>query len=194
MSIFRYSLVSIVYACCLTGCATVIQSQRVLDNVGLTYIAVEPTKTVYIDHDRGFVEFTVSHYTDHMPLNGEDIHTRCLTRDPKSQSRLVYLEMITPNITGEGVFDTLISNKESLLDPSRVPFAMTTPIPFPNALNTFKDDGERHFQFEGYPVVLDKQRGATWYVVAPLQIPAFVLDCGLTFVLIPVGLVHMVFD
>lgn len=183
---------AIVCVSCLSGCASVIQSQRVLDNVGRSYLAVEPTKQVHITNQTAYVEFSASRYTDHMPLAGEDIHLSWLTRDQKSLGRLVYLEMTTPEVTGPAVFNRLVFNKTNLLDRGVVPLGSTVLVPFPQAFHTQRDDKHFHFQFEGYPVVLEEHRDVTWYLIAPLQVPAFVVDYGLTAAIIPVGLVGMI--
>ena len=185
-------VLAIVCVACFTGCASVIQSQRVLDNVGRSYLAVEPTKQVHITNQIAYVEFSESYYTDHMPLAGEDIHMLWLTRNNKTPLRLVYLKMATPEITGEAVFDRLVSNKTSLVAAKDAPLESTVPVPFPQAFRTRMYNTQFHFQFEGYPVVLEEHRDATWYLVAPVQVPAFVVDYGLTVAMIPIGLVAMI--
>ena len=175
-------ILSIVCVTCLTGCASVIQSQRVLDNVGRSYLAVEPTKQVHITNQIAYVEFSASYYTDQMPLAGEDVHMQWLTRNNKTPSRLVYLKMATPEISGEAVFDRLVSNKTNLVAAERAPLESTVPVPFSQAFHTRSC----------YPVVLEEHRDVWWYLVAPVQLPAFVVDYGLSIAMTPVGIVSMI--
>ena len=190
-----------IMAVIFSGCATVIQSQRVLNNVDLSFVAFQPTGKYYAVGDRAYVEFAMSRYTDHMPLWGEDIHDIRLTRDPKSPSRLVYLEIDGSLICENKVLNRLSSNKVELIEAACVPPHSSRPLTCPEGFLISHDafgaywlpchiDGMTH----GYPVPADVKRGFTGYVVAPLQVPAFILDVGVTIAALPVGLVNALFQ
>jgi hypothetical protein len=167
------------------GCCTVMQSQVVIDNVGRYYVAIEPTKKVYLTKDRAYVEFRKAHYTDDVPLRGECIRfSPNLVIDNSKPKSLVYLEMDKNSVLPKLVAQQVSNNLTNLLERKDILSKLTHPVDFPYAANVLKGDWD-----DFYPTPIESYQSTLWYALAPAQVPAFVADLGATLVAVTVVIV-----
>lgn len=170
------------------GCCTIMQSQVVIDNVGRYYVAIEPTKKVYLTKGRAYVEFRKAHYTDDVPLKGEDWRFPNLVIVHSKPQSLVYLEMDKNSVLPTVVARQVSNNLTNLLERKDILSKLTHPVDFPNAA---KLKGDWWYDF--YPKTIVTYQSTLWYVLAPLQVPAIVADVGVTLAAVPVLVVCLPF-
>jgi len=171
-----------------SGCCTLIQSQVIIDNVGRYYVAVEPTEKVYLTKDRAYVEFRKAHYTDHVPLKGEDLRYPNLVIDHSKPKSRVYLEMDKNSVLPTIVARQVSNNLTNLLERKDILSKLTHPVDFPKASKLKGDDW-----YDFYPKTIESYQSALWYFIAPLQVPAIVVDVGVTLAAVPVAIVCLPF-
>jgi len=165
------------------GCCTVMQSQVVIDNVGRYYVAIEPTKKVYLTKDRAYVEFRKAHYTDDVPLEGEDLRFPNLVIVQSKPQSLVYLETDKNSVLPKLVAQQVSNNLTNLLERKDILSKLTHPVDFPYAAKLKGD------WYDFYPTTIESYQSALWYALAPVQVPAFVADLGATLVAVTVVIV-----
>jgi hypothetical protein len=160
----------------------------IIDNVGRYYVAVEPTEKVYLTKDRAYVEFRKAHYNDDVPLKGEDWRYPNLVIDHSKPTSLVYLEMNKNSVLPTIVARHVSNNLTNLLERKDILSKLTHPVDFPKA-SKLKGDGWYDF----YPKTIESYQSALWYFIAPLQVPAIVVDVGVTLAAVPVIIVCLPF-
>lgn len=170
------------------GCCPILKSQAALDSVGRYYIAIEPTEKVYLTKDRAYVEFRKAYYTDYVPISGECVHFLNLVIDHSKPTSLVYLEMDKNYVQPRVVARQVSNNLTNLLERKVIISKLTKPVDFPNAAG-FDDDCWTRW----YPELMESHQSALWYIVSPLQVPAFVVDVGVTLAAVPVFVVYLPF-
>jgi hypothetical protein len=190
------TLLLLAMACVSGCCCTLTNTVNVVDNVGRYYVGIEPTKKVYLTKNSAYVEFQKAVYTDSVSFGHECLHIPKFSIDNDCQKSFVYLEMDKNSVLATKVFEKLIKTDTTILERNNILHELRSPVDFPSACQVgscrpgiYGDDDLS----KPYPVMLEDGRHAYWYLLAPLQLPAFVLDVGVTFAALPVAIVCLPF-
>jgi hypothetical protein len=197
-SILIFRTILLLAMACVSGCCcTLTNTVYVVDNVGRYYVGIEPTKKVYLTKDNAYVEFQKAMYNDHVSFGHECFHIPKFSIDNDCRKSLVYLKTDKDSVLATRVFQKLIREDTCLLERDTILHELRFPVDFPSAYQVGSCRsgiyGEDDLSKPPYPVILEDGRHTYWYLLAPLQPPAFVLDVGVTFAALPIGIVCMPF-
>lgn len=191
------TLLLLALACASGCCCTLTNTVNVVDNVGRYYVGIEPTKKVFLTKDKAYVEFQKAFYTDSFSFGHECLHIPKIAIDNDSPKSLVYLEMDKNSVLATKVFEKLVEEKPPLVERSKILHELRSPVDFPTAyqvrscrFGVYRDDDLE----KPYPLLLEDGQHVSWYLLAPLQLPAFALDVGLTLAFVPVAVVSLPFS
>lgn len=187
-----------------SSCATVIQSSRVVANVGKTYTVAIPTDNYRSDGNKIYIEVEKYRVKDQFPWSGEDIHMPNFTRI--SKIKLCVIERASIPRSLSEIYP--ISEKEILAIKDfkhleAKAFTVKNFWPTPPLKTNIRDcfpwikEDEKEYSprtlmkehYRPYSSVIATHKTTKHYFTQVLYPPALALDIGATLAIVPVGLI-----